>query len=46
MRAWLDLLKKLCETPGVSGFEDNVIRIVSEELKKLTDKVEVDQMEM
>lgn len=44
MHDWLDLLKRLCETPGVSGFEDDVIRIVSEELKKFSDKVDVDQM--
>lgn len=44
MTEWLDLLRELCATPGVSGFEDEVAAIVRSQLEKLTDKVEKDQM--
>lgn len=39
-----DLLKKLSDAPGVSGFEDEVRNIIIEELKDHVDEVEVDQM--
>ncbi|NLI01143.1 MAG: M42 family metallopeptidase [Chthonomonadales bacterium] len=38
------LLKLLCETPGVPGYEDPIRRVVIEELKKLTDELHVDVM--
>jgi len=39
-----DLLKKLCETPGVSGREDKVRDLVIEELRPLTDEISVDTL--
>ena len=39
-----DLLKTLCETPGVSGREDKVRDLVIEELRPLTDEISVDTL--
>jgi endoglucanase len=39
-----DLLKRLCETPGISSREDLLRQIVVEELKPLTDTIEADVM--
>jgi len=39
-----DLLKKLADAPGVSGFEDEVRDIMIDELKNNVDEVEVDQL--
>ena len=39
-----DLLKKLADAPGVSGFEDEVRDIMIDELKNHVDEVEVDQL--
>ena len=39
-----DLLKKLADAPGVSGFEDDVRNIMIDELKDHVDEVEVDQL--
>ena len=39
-----DLLKKLCETPGVSSREDLVRDLVIEELRPLTDEIRVDTL--
>jgi putative aminopeptidase FrvX len=39
-----DLLKKLADAPGVSGFEDEVRNIMIDELKDHVDEVEVDQL--
>lgn len=39
-----DLLKKLCETPGVSSREDPIRRVVVEELRPLVDSIEADVM--
>lgn len=39
-----DLLKRLCETPGISSREDRMRRLVVEELQPLTDSVEADVM--
>ncbi len=39
-----DLLKKLADAPGVSGFEDEVRDIMINELKDSVDKIEVDQL--
>jgi tetrahedral aminopeptidase len=40
----LDLLKALCETPGVPGHEDRVRALVRAEIEGLFDAVEVDPM--
>lgn len=39
-----DLLKRLCETPGISGREEAMRKLVIEELKPLTNTVDVDVM--
>src|SRR4051812_25263436 len=39
-----DLLKRLCETPGVPGREESIRALVREELRALTDSVSVDAM--
>lgn len=39
-----DLLKKLCETPGVSGVEEQIRKVVANELKPLVDELSVDAM--
>jgi len=38
----MQLLKKLCETPGISGYESQVTAVIKEELQSLCDKVETD----
>jgi putative aminopeptidase FrvX len=40
----IDLLKRLCETPGVSGREDRVRELIKSEIDGLFDHVEVDAM--
>jgi putative aminopeptidase FrvX len=44
MTEWFDLLRKLCATPGISGFEDEVASIVRTELERVVDNLEKDQM--
>ncbi|MFQ6074539.1 MAG: hypothetical protein ACE5Z5_00195 [Candidatus Bathyarchaeia archaeon] len=44
MEGWIDLLKRLCETLGVFGYEEGVIEVVKEELGPHTDRIEVDHM--
>lgn len=39
-----DLLKSLCETPGVSGHEDAMRALVTRELQSLTDTLTVDTL--
>lgn len=39
-----DLLKRLCETPGISSREERMRQLVAEELKPLADTVEADAM--
>lgn len=39
-----DLLKKLADAPGVSGFEDEVRNIIIDELNDHVDSVEVDEL--
>ena len=39
-----DLLKRLCETPGIPGREERMRRLVAEELRPLTDTLEADAM--
>jgi tetrahedral aminopeptidase len=38
------LLKRICEMPGTSGFEDRIRRLVLQELNGLADEVSVDNM--
>ncbi|RMH24010.1 MAG: M42 family peptidase [Planctomycetota bacterium] len=40
----IDLLKRLCETPGVPGREERVRALIETEVKGLFDKVETDAM--
>jgi endoglucanase len=40
----MELLKKLCETPGVAGFEDQIREVVKQELAPLCDSVKTDAM--
>jgi len=40
----VDLLKRLCDTPGVAGFEEPIQAIVAEELGKTTDEVKIDRL--
>ena len=40
----MQLLKELCEAPGIPGREQAIINIMKRELKKTTDKVYVDEM--
>ncbi|MDI6644056.1 MAG: M42 family metallopeptidase [Methanobacteriaceae archaeon] len=39
-----ELLRKLADAPGISGFEDNIRNLMRNELEKYADDVEVDQM--
>ncbi|MBX3363780.1 MAG: M20/M25/M40 family metallo-hydrolase [Phycisphaeraceae bacterium] len=40
----IDLLKRLCETPGVPGREERVRSLIEQEIKGLFDSVETDAM--
>jgi endoglucanase len=40
----VDLLKSICEAPGVSGFEQRIRTLVLERIKGLVDEVEIDNM--
>jgi len=40
----MNLLKKLCETPGIAGYEERIQKIIKEELEKVTDEVKIDQL--
>ncbi len=40
----LELLKKICETPGAPGFEQRIRTLILKELKGLADEVSVDPM--
>lgn len=39
-----DLLKRLCETPGIPGYEDRLRAILREELQPLVDELDTDVM--
>ena len=39
-----DLLKRICETPGVSGFERRIRNLVLQEVRELADEVRIDNM--
>jgi putative aminopeptidase FrvX len=38
------LLKRLCETPGISGSEEPMLRLVAQEMRPLVDTIEADVM--
>ncbi|UPT67000.1 MAG: hypothetical protein M0D57_21710 [Sphingobacteriales bacterium JAD_PAG50586_3] len=38
------LLKQICETPGAPGYEQRIRQVVLHEVKKLADKVTIDNM--
>jgi len=40
----VDLLKKISETPGVSGFEKEIRELVVKEVTPYADSVEIDNM--
>ena len=40
----IELLKKIAETPGISGREDQVRALILEELRTLTDEISVDRL--
>jgi len=40
----LKLLKKLCETPGIAGYEERIQKVIKEELEKVTDEVKIDKL--
>jgi len=40
----MDLLRRLCETPGISGFEERIQGLVQKELEKVTDEVKIDKL--
>ena len=40
----MNLLKKLCETPGISGYEERIQKVIKEELEKVTDEVKIDKL--
>ena len=40
----IDLLKRLCETPGVPGREDRVRALIEEEISGLFDEIKIDAM--
>lgn len=40
----MELLKKLCETPGSSGCEERVQKVIVKELEKITDEVKLDKL--
>ena len=40
----MKLLKKLCETPGIAGYESRVTAVIKAELQGLCDKVKTDRM--
>lgn len=39
-----DLLKKLSNTHGISGYEDDVRKVVKEEIEEFVDEIKVDAM--
>ena len=40
----IDLLNKICTTPGAPGFEKKVRDLVLKEIESLVDEVEIDNM--
>jgi len=44
MGTMVELLKKLCETPGVSGDEGQVRNLLKEEIAPFVDDVKIDRI--
>lgn len=40
----IDLLSKICKTPGTSGFEQRIRNVIIEEIKPLVDEFYIDNM--
>ena len=40
----IELLKRICETPGTSGFEQRIRELVLQEVRPMADTVEIDAM--
>ena len=40
----MELLKKLCETPGIAGYEERIQKVIKGELEKVTDRVKIDKL--
>lgn len=40
----MELLKKLCEIPGISGYEERIQKVIKGELEKVTDEVKIDKL--
>lgn len=40
----IELIKKICETPGAPGFEERIRKVIIEEIKLLTDSWHIDNM--
>lgn len=40
----IPLLKEICETPGTSGYEERIRKVVLREIKSLVDEISVDNM--
>ena len=40
----MKLLKKLCETPGISGYEERIQKVIKGELEKVTDEIKIDRL--
>ena len=40
----MELLKKLCETPGIAGYEERIQKVIKGELEEVTDEVKVDRL--
>ena len=40
----IDLIKKICETPGAPGFEERIRKVVIEEIKVLVDEWHIDNL--
>ena len=40
----IELLKRICNTPGVSGFEQKIRALILEEIQDCVDHIEVDAL--
>ena len=44
MKINLPLLKKLCETPGTSGFESQIRDVIEKEIQPYCDEISIDNI--
>ena len=44
MKMNIPLLKKLCETPGTSGFESQIRDVIEKEIRSYCDEISIDNM--